>query len=105
LHKSSGTDREGINANFLLVDKGYDSNEIVKLTREIGMIPVIAPRNNRTKTPRQYDKELYKYRHLVENTFLKMKQRRAIASPYAKNLSSFNSIVQICCIMLWLKIS
>jgi transposase len=95
---------DGLDAKYLLADKGYDSDQIVNSAINQGIIPVIPPKSNR-KTPRIYDKDLYKHRHLIENTFLKMKQWRGIASRYAKNLASFEANVQICCLMLWLKIS
>lgn len=68
------------------------------------MQAVIPPRKNR-KEQREYDKHLYKQRHLVENAFLVLKQWRGIATRYAKNLSSFLAAVQIRCLALWLKIS
>ena len=37
-----------------------------------GMTPVVLPKNNR-KVLRDYDKHLYKLRHLVENAFLHLK--------------------------------
>jgi len=68
------------------------------------MQAVIPPRKNR-KEQREYDKHLYRQRHLVENAFLALKQWRGIATRYAKNLSSFLAAVQIRCLALWLKIS
>jgi hypothetical protein len=50
--------KQGINAEYVLADKRYDSDEIIKQ----GMIAVIPPRKNR-KLPREYDKDLYKLRH------------------------------------------
>jgi transposase len=94
----------GIDAEYLLADKGYDSDEIVKKASNVGMTAVIPPRKNR-KEQREYDKELYKKRHLVENAFLKLKQWRGIATRYAKNSSSFEAAVQIKCLMMWLAIS
>jgi len=44
-----------------------------------GKTAVIAPRRNR-KHLREYDLELYKARHLIENFFAKLKQYRAISS-------------------------
>ena len=66
------------------------------------MSPVIPPKKNR-KVQREYDKELYKARHLVENAFLYLKQRRGIAARYAKNAASFLAAVQIRRIFLWLQ--
>ncbi len=73
---------DGIEAEHLLADKGYDSNEIVAAALARGINPVIPPKSNR-KEPRDYDKELYKLRHLVENAFLNLKQWRGVATRYA----------------------
>ena len=71
-------------ADYLIADKGYDSDAIVDQAKSQGMIAVIPPRNNRT-TKRSYDEDLYKLRHLVENAFLHLKRWRGIATRYAKN--------------------
>jgi len=91
---------EGIDAQYLLADKGYDSNAIIAQAREQGMEPVIPPRKNR-KEPRDYDKHLYRLRHLVENAFLHLKRWRGIATRYAKNTASFLAAVHIRCIAIW----
>jgi len=90
---------EGIDADHLLADRGYDSNAIVEQAEKQGMEAVIPPKKNR-KIQRPYDKELYKLRHLVENAFLHLKRWRGIATRYAKNTSSFLAVVQIRCIAL-----
>ena len=94
---------EGIGAEHLLADKGYDSNEIVEAALAKGMNPVIPPRSNR-KEPRAYDLDLYKLRHLVENAFLDMKQWRGVATCYAKKYASFLAICQIRALVLWTKL-
>ena len=48
------------------------------------MEAVIPPRKNR-KVLREYDRYLYKLRHLVENAFLHLKRWRGIATRYVKN--------------------
>jgi len=93
---------DGIKADYLLADRGYDSQEILDKAVAQGIIPVIPPKKNR-KVQREYDKYLYKIRHLVENAFLHLKQWRAVATRYAKNTSSFLAIVQIRCLVLWSK--
>jgi transposase len=95
---------EGMTAEHLLADKGYDSDAIVEQAKKQGMKAVIPPRKNR-KEQRAYDKDLYKHRHLVENAFLHLKRWRGIATRYAKNLSSFLAAVHIRCLALWLTIS
>ena len=47
------------------------------------MDPVIPPKSNR-KEQREYDRALYKLRHLAENGFLDFKQWRGIATRYAR---------------------
>jgi transposase len=94
---------EGIDAQCLLADRGYDTNEIVEKAERAGMQVVIPPKKNR-KVLRPYDKHLYRYRHLVENAFMYLKCWRGIATRYAKNLASFVAAVQICCIALWTEI-
>jgi len=87
----------------LLADKGYDSDAIVAIAEKQGAKVVIPPRKNR-KQPREYDKDIYQLRHLVENAFLHLKRWRGIATRYAKNLASFVAAVQIRCLALWLAI-
>jgi transposase len=95
---------EGLDAQYLLADKGCDSDALVAKVETSGMKAVIPPRRNR-KQPREYDRELYRLRHLVENAFLHLKRWRGIATRYAKNTASFLAAVQIRCIALWAAIS
>jgi len=90
-------------AEYLLADRGYDSDDIINQAIKQGMTPVIPPKKNRKKQ-REYDRYLYKLRHLVENAFLHLKRWRGIATRYAKNTSSFVAAVQIRCIAIWANI-
>jgi len=89
-------------ADYLLADKGYDTDAILEQAQEQGMVALIAPKRNRL-VQRDYDKYLYKLRHLVENAFLKLKRWRGVATRYAKNAASYLAIAQICCLALWFK--
>jgi len=95
---------DGFSAQHLLADRGYDSNKIIAQAKLQGMSAVIPPKSNR-KAPREYDKELYKARHLVENAILYLKEWRGIATRYAKKAASFLAAVQIRCMYLWATIS
>jgi len=54
-------------ADTLLADKGYDADErVIERLQQQGKTAVIPPKRNRT-TARDYDKDLYKARHLIEN--------------------------------------
>ena len=93
----------GLKAEFLLADRGYDSNEIINFAEENGAITVMPPKKNR-KVQRFYDKDIYKVRHLVENAFLKLKRWRGVAPRYAKTTIAFVGAVQCCAILQWLRI-
>lgn len=93
----------GFNSEYILADKGYDSNGIVDAVA-LGAETVIPPRLCRQEQ-RLYDKPLYKARHLVENAFLRLKEWRGVATRYAKRADSFLSIVQICCMIYWLRVT
>ena len=83
-----------LDAQYLLADRGYDTNAIVAEAVAQGMEPVIPPRSHR-KEPRCYDRDIYRLRHLVENAFLNFKQWRGVATRYAKRAGSFLAICQI----------
>ena len=53
---------------------------------------------------RGYDRDLYSFRHLAENAFLKLKRWRGTAARYVKYTSSFVAAAQIRCIALWAEI-
>ena len=69
---------------------------------ENGVEVVIPPKTNRV-VQREYDKDIYKYRHIVENIFEVLKRRRGIATRYAKHTSSFLAAVQIACAVGYIK--
>ena len=83
--------------------KVTDTNGMISQSIAQGMKPVIQPKKNRTVV-RDYDKDLYRLRHLVENAFLHLKRWRGIATRYAKNTASFLAAGHIRCISLWAKI-
>ena len=94
---------EGIEAERLLADRAYDTNEIIAAVTELGMAPVIPPKRNR-KEKREYDRALYQLRHLVENGFLEFKQWRGIATRYAKRTASYLAACQLRAAMIWTKL-
>lgn len=72
-----------------LADKAYDARDrVLKLLEDAGVEVVIPPKKNRIE-PREYDEEMYKWRHLIENFFQKLKQYRAIATRYDKTADAF----------------
>ena len=93
----------GIEAECLLADKAYDTNEIIGALGELAIEPVIPPKRNR-KEKRDYDRALYQLRHLVENGILEMKQWRGVATRYAKMTASYLAACQLRAVMIWSKI-
>ena len=76
-------------ADILLADKAFDADErVIEPLLAAGKTPVIPPKSNR-KTPRTFDKELYKARHLIENFVCKLKEFRAIATRFEKTARNF----------------
>jgi putative transposase len=64
---------EGLVADVIIADKGYDADHLCDRIAEGGGQPVIPPKRNRTfKHP--YDAELYKERNTIERFFNKLKQ-------------------------------
>ena len=94
---------EGIAAECLLADKAYDTNEIIATVQALGIDPVIPPKSNRL-VKRDYDRALYRLRHLVENGFLEFKQWRGIATRYAKKTASYLAACQLRAVMIWSKL-
>lgn len=93
---------EDLEAETLLADKAYDADQrVIEPLEAEGKTIVIPPKRNR-KQPREYDKELYKSRHLVENFFAKLKQYRAIATRYDKLAESFLAGIHLAAIVIWL---
>lgn len=90
-------------ADAIFADKAYDTDKIIDAIYSKRAQAVIPSKSNR-KEPRVFDEFLYRYRHLVENAFEKLKGWRGIATRYAKRSDSFLAAVQIRCLFLWLKI-
>ncbi len=61
---------------------------------ERGALAVIPPNANRNGTI-PYDDEMYKWRHLVENFFQRIKEFRRIATRYDKTDTSFRAAIYL----------
>ena len=98
-----GIPLDAATAEYLLADRGYDTNRVLAAARERGITPVIPPQRNR-KVAREYDAVLYQARHLVENSFGKLKEWRGVATRYAKNAASYLAICQIRALAIWTRL-
>jgi transposase len=89
-------------ADTLIADKAFDAdNRVIEPLAEVGKNVVIPPKTNRLN-PREYDRELYEARHLIENFFAWMKQFRAIATRYDKTARNFLAAVHFVGSLAWL---
>jgi transposase len=89
-------------AEMLIADKAFDADErVIEPLAAAGKTVVIPPRSNR-RSPREFDRELYKVRHLIENFFAKLKQFRAIATRYDKTARNFLAGVHLAASAIWL---
>jgi putative transposase len=93
---------EGLVADVIIADKGYDADHLCDRIAESGGQPVIPPKRNRT-FKRPYDAELYKERNTIERFFNKLKQFRGVAARYDKLLANFMGFVKLAAIAIWLK--
>ena len=66
-----------------------------------GAEAVIPPRKNRNE-PREYDRELYKERNLVERLFQKLKHFRRIATRYERLKRNYQSLLFLVNSVIWL---
>jgi transposase len=90
-------------AAILLADKAYDADErVIDVLHAAGKTAVIPPKASR-KTARDFDKEIYKARHLIENYFADLKQYRAIATRYDKTARNFLAAIYLVAATIWLK--
>jgi transposase len=84
-----------VTAATVIADKGYDAEaRVLAPLREAGQTAVIPPKRNR-KEQREYDRDLYEARHLIENFFCTLKQYRAIATRYDKTARNFLAAVYL----------
>jgi transposase len=87
--------RDGLKANHVLADKGYDAQRAVDAIAAAGAKPVV-PRRTTTAKWRSFDATIYKERNLIERFFSKIKHFRRIATRYdklARNYLGFLNLV------------
>jgi transposase len=82
----------GSEADKVMADKSYDSDALIAQIETQGATPVIPPRENR-KEPRDYDREDYKKRNVVERFINVLKQCRRVATRYEKTARNFLGFV------------
>ena len=79
----------------LIADKAFDSNWIIENLNERGAKIVISQHSRRAE-PIIIDAEIYKWRHLIENFFCKIKEFKRIAMRSDKTDQSFAAMIYAC---------
>lgn len=84
----------GLACGKLLADRAFDANWLREALTEAKIEAVIPPKSNR-RFPAEFDRHTYKWRHLIENFFEKLKEFRGIATRYCKTDESFTAFVSL----------
>ena len=93
---------KGVEAEHALMDKAYDVDKLITQLKQQNIIPVIPPKANR-KELREYDKHLYKERHLIECFIGKLKQFRRVFSRFDKWARNYLNFVLFAATLIWLR--
>ena len=85
---------KGIEFGGLIADKAFDSNSIIADLNERGAKIVISQHPRRSQ-PLDIDLDIYKWRHLIENFFCKLKEYKRIAMRSDKTDTSFSAMIYL----------
>ena len=92
----------GYRSEYVIADKGYDAQDCIDHLAEAGMVAVIPARANR-KEPRDYDRHLYRERHVVECFIGKIKHYRRVFSRFDKLANRYLGFLQFAAALIWLR--
>jgi transposase len=93
---------DDLRADHLLADRAFDADWRRAMLAAYNITPVIPPKSNR-RFPASFDKETYKWRHLIENYFGKLKENRGIAMRSCKTDQSFVAFISIAATLIQTK--
>ena len=85
---------DGIEFGAFIADKAFDSNDIIADLNERGAKIVISQHPRRAR-PFPLDAEMYKWRHLVEDFFCKLKEFKRISMRACKTDQSFQAMIYL----------
>ena len=85
---------DGVAFGALIADTAFDSNAIMADLDARGAKAVISQHSRRIK-PLTIDAEMYKWRHLIENFFCKLKEFKRIAMRSDKTDESFSAMIYL----------
>lgn len=85
---------QGVEFEGLIADKAFDANWIIDELNDRGAKIVISQMPQR-KVPLDIDLEVYKWRHLIENFFCKLKEFKRIAMRSDKTDTSSKAMIHL----------
>jgi len=87
-------------SEYLVADKGYDSNALRSWLIARGTTPVIPSKSNR-KVQIEHDRQIYRQRNVVERMFCRFKDWRRVATRFDRNIKTFMATIAIAAIVTW----
>ena len=93
---------DGLTFDALIGDKAFDADHLRQALHERGATAVIPSKRNR-KIYIPHDEEAYKWRHLVENYFSKIKEFRGVNTRYDKTDISYEATWDIAATIIELR--
>ena len=93
---------EGLTCGQFLADRAFDANWVREALAGAQIEAVIPPKSNR-RFPADFDRDTYKWRHLIENFFGKLKEFRGIAMRCCKTDTSYSAFISIASTVIRLK--
>jgi transposase len=88
--------------SIAILDKAYDTDNVLAFFESQGTIPVIPPKANRV-VQREYDRDLYKERNLIERFIGKIKQFRRVFSRFDKYARTYWHFIYFACALISLR--
>ena len=85
---------EDVDFEALIADKAFDIDWIRAELEDRGVMAVIPPKDDRARYI-PCDREMYKWRHLVENFFCHLKEFRGVATRYDKTDTSYAARIHL----------
>ena len=86
----------------LLADKAYAARARLLERLEQHKVEAVIPPKSKQKDPWEFDQDKYRWRHLIENFFAKLKQYRGIATRYDKRACAFLGAIHWVAAVVWL---
>ena len=93
---------DGLTFDALMADKAFDADHLRQALLERGATAVIPSKRNR-KVHIPHDEEAYKWRHLIENYFSKIKEFRGVNTRYDKTDTSYEATWNIAATIIALR--